>query len=393
MTHLSKAKKVLRSLSRSRRYPLDVVQAFAHLSKKLDRSHNGKPRNRIRDLIACDAAYYKLYYWHLTNDGLNNAAFVPPPLAYFSEFENSKAGRGVLKDENLSNLNTKAKERRIQLLDCFGLAPQVNSTHVLEALHERRAKETLILADDLQTDAALLAEWKDSCRDFLCHLYAYATISTTSLNGIRSVLRGCKSIVEVGAGTGYIAKLLDLSALTAYDNHTDDTNEYHAGTPHFYPVQYGEAASVPMGDALVLCYPEMDNCMAEVVLDRFRRTETAQKLVHIGEFKGLTGTRKFEQLLLRYFKCDQRWPCRAWYTDAAEVSIWNLGRKSSDSPSLLVPCSWCSDKEARRRCKKIRSLSYCSESCFRRDFDVWQDILLLDKSINYSADYFEELAA
>ena len=56
-------------------------------------------------------------------------------------------------------------------------------------------------------------------------------------------------------------------------------------------------------------------------------------LIHIGEFKGLTGSSPFEHYLLRYFYCTDRWPCLTWGTDAAEVTVWRARDEAVDASS------------------------------------------------------------
>ena len=46
----------------------------------------------------------------------------------------------------------------------------------------------------------LMCEWRDSCRDFSCHLFAYAVPSDAALQEMAS--HG--GVVEVGAGLGYM---------------------------------------------------------------------------------------------------------------------------------------------------------------------------------------------
>lgn len=398
----SRDRKALQRICKKKKnsvYPLEVVTESQTL---LDLLSETSP-DRKRMIIACDAAYNQLYYWDLTSrdhrlgdDEVEDANVVPPPMVYFSESE-------PMEDRALPNPpaefapNSMEQKRWLALNELFGLSKVSKPTHVLEALHRARMRETYSVLE-CSDSPSLVQDWRDSCRDFLCHLYAYATLSSELLQELKIVLQGSQRVVEVGAGTGYISHLLEHALpITAYDYSTDGNNEYHARTPHFTAVKVGDAAKVDLGDALILCYPPTDNNMAEVALNRFRTTATGgasdRVLIHIGEFKGLTGTRAFERLLLQHFTCTKRWPCRTWGTDASEVTVWKTRNSCNMEQSLLVPCSWCGAAESKRRSKILRCLSYCSEVCFLKDSPIHQPFLLQEMPLEYTADKhsFQEL--
>jgi hypothetical protein len=325
---------------------------------------------------------------------------------------------------------------------------------------------------------SLLTEWNHSCRDFLCHLYCYATISNTVLEQVVTTLHDdyqCAQLVEIGAGTGYLAHWLHhLSQqrrqqqhpplphgktttttnggrmmITAYDiapnnnnNYSNSkkkkknaprvTNEYHADMAGFYyPVLYGDtqtswthyyshvlrhhdrnrhhqdsssgSSSPPIRSAttfaLLLCYPPPDSTMAYDAIRNYCRVggggsssssnHNAQIVVHIGEFKGLTGNRNFEHYLIQNFVCVRRWSCCIWgCIDASTISIWiqepqrpeqqkrmlhvPVQMERNDDKDigsrLLLPCSYCRVRESTRRCQWVRSIAYCSEECFVQDY-------------------------
>jgi len=95
---------------------------------------------------------------------------------------------------------------------------------------------------------------RDSCRDYLCHLYAYASLSPESWVFIRSFLQKeniTEGILEHGAGSGYLAKILETHQvpIRAYDvcptsasdsqknnsfSETMPSNDNHGLTPPFY---------------------------------------------------------------------------------------------------------------------------------------------------------------
>lgn len=251
----------------------------------------------------------------------------------------------------------------------------------------------------------LLMEWRDSCRDFLCNLYAYATFSPSNLLSIREFVDRNEihdGILEYGAGTGYIAKVLATKAnvtVSAYDvvpttttsatsialkTETAVINEYHGQTPSFLAVQRGdrdtfrkdlEHSLLPKNFALMLCYPPPGSSMAHDILKELMH-HGGQFVIHIGEFRGLTGSADFEQLLLNNFQCQGRHPCLSWGTDASEVSMWKRRNQSLatttrySSPSIndiLLPCSFCREREASFKCRLLRYVVYCSESCCRND--------------------------
>eukprot|EP00957_Ditylum_brightwellii_P061120 4638034-Ditylum_brightwellii.AAC.1 len=251
----------------------------------------------------------------------------------------------------------------------------------------------------------ILKEWRDSSRDMLCSLYAYATLSP---NVIQKVINAVCSkddgnandvllsslavnhIIEVGAGTGYVASLFrevgrrrkgdkqkgrnkdskpaSSLRIDAFDIALD-SNEYHGNTPPFYKVSSGTSLNsmqrlLPppsasnennMNTALLLCYPPPLSNMAEDALHAFMSLG-GRVLIHIGEFCGLTGSSAFENLLLTDFQCIHRYPCLEWGTDAAEVTIWlmmkpNEEKSRSICDPILAQCSNCPKRQATKRCK------------------------------------------
>ena len=243
---------------------------------------------------------------------------------------------------------------------------------------------------------ALLMEWRDSCRDFPCHLYAYATLSPKSLVAIESFvqrnnIRG--GILEHGAGSGYLAKtFIDVPSkvpIKAYDvcptrisemttqSAYGTNNDYHGLTPPFVSIEQGDAntfrkelkqrSMLAKDVALLLCYPPPESPMAYDFLKTFKKYG-GRAFIHVGEFKGLTGSKDFEKYLRKHYECQERHPCLSWGTDASEVTMWIAKTETSDNKNLhqLLPCSCCGKKEATRRCRLLRYLVYCSEDCCQR---------------------------
>jgi len=360
----------------------------------------------VRLFIACDAIYYQLYYLQITGKLPSDDQYIPHPLEYFGRSNltlDINAAKARLQKWT-SKMRRKLPEQSLQnLMARYGMEHNPRSENPLSALHYYRLLETVSVlgkADDWMNDGdlwsqvskahqeehettapPLLCDWRDSCRDFLCHLYAYATIPNAGLNRIQQLLKQYNvrdGVVEVGAGTGYLAHLLSdrgisVAAFDICPTSKTDGNEYHGGTPSFVRVEKGNVrtlskASIPGLDrkALLLCYPPPKSSMAYDCLRRFL-DEGGSCFIHVGEFKGLTGSADFEVCLLKRFDCIERLPCLAWGTDASEVTFWL--KKDPSKPtkaSLLLPCSHCQKKEATKRCRLLRYLEYCNVECFKK---------------------------
>ncbi len=235
----------------------------------------------------------------------------------------------------------------------------------------------------------ILVDWRDSCRDLLCNLYSYATIPPSILLRVKNDLRDLDSvnnIVEMGAGTGYLAYLFDQEGfhMSAFDvaptisKNNVMRNEYHGLTQPFFDVKKGDIKQLrsvlknqKRGNsiALLLCYPPPLSSMAEDMLLAFKSLG-GRCVIHVGEFSGLTGSSKFERLLQRDFKLVSRYDCLQWGTDCTEATIWwrDNGKKGEMNVSDLIPCSCCQKEEASKRCRLSRSIKYCSSECFYDHF-------------------------
>jgi len=327
--------------------------------------------------------------------------------------------------------NSHKEENLDELSERFGLSIDYDDSsrdeHALSAVHRYRLLETIVLLQRWKTvstssssarsvssshsalahrrdrqhddaDAvhetpapALLAEWRDSCRDFLCHLYSYATVSQSTIRKLSRILASYQQrdgIIELGAGTGYVAACLRQAGVEvqAYDLHPtplngtadpmDAANEYHGSTRAFYPVRQGNhqvlRTKKDWGEtALLLCYPPPHSDFAYDALKQFSK-RSGRVVVFIGEFKGLTGTASFERLLQRKYRLVERFPCLCWVTDASSVSVWIRSDAKDECNidqgiSLLLPCSFCRQKESHKRLRWLRFLTYCSKDCCHRD--------------------------
>eukprot|EP00980_Cylindrotheca_fusiformis_P028901 scaffold22672_cov141-Cylindrotheca_fusiformis.AAC.4 len=382
----------------------------------------------IRIVIACDNLYYRLYYLQLVKLAPlvatdTECTFIPHPQCYFgfdclcieSSPDSLSHSELVQSAKAMEYSSPNMKMLLKHLLQPVGShvsrRTYLEFEHPLAAIHRFRFHETVSLFHDTEWTSlsktkdllkqsanqplstgekdhetpapALLMEWRDSCRDLLCNLYAYATLSSEVVNRLCSDffklekdLELSKGIIEIGAGTGYIARLLrDAGALVdAWDLHptngkSKSMNEYHGYTPPFYEV--GKATSFPRKNArnvaLLLCYPPPNSPMAFEAFTAYRGAG-GKCLLHIGEFKGLTGNKRFEDTLSRTMVCKTRYSCLGWGTDAAAVTIWvDQDRPTTGgTKQVLLPCSngECG-REATRRCRLLRSIVYCSKNCFK----------------------------
>ena len=377
----------------------------------------------VRLIICCDAAYFRMYY--LQNSGNlpieKGEVFLPHPPTYFGSknvawdvFDHAaellkivRKANSQISDESWDGL---VKELGIAPLSCaFDSLSFMQKNRLSESIllfrksswidaketksqfmessnhkSEERELETLFYASHETPAPPILRKWRDSCRDFLCNLYAYATISDKMIDDIKGALRGngivCRSIVEIGAGTGYVANLLCKAGLivTAFDvaptTNGDNKipNEYHGSSPPFYSVEYADSQNLRTifgqrkteETALLLCYPPPLSNMAEASLKAFV-DHGGRIIIHIGEFSGLTGSLKFEKFLSCKFDRKYRARCLNWGSDAAEVTIWTKSKQVGKIPQqVLVQCSQCKKSIATRRLKMCRPLSYCTSACF-----------------------------
>jgi hypothetical protein len=397
----------------------------------------------IRILIECDKTYHELYYARLTNE---IAADIPHPVSYF----------GMVVSYHTPDSSSKRVAESLytkSIAEHWGDLEFSSSTsttkHPLLLLHQYRLLESLELFSHCKTTPSavlesltkpldddhevpapdIMREWRDSCRDFLCHLYAYATVTTKALDRVVQCMQdySLESIIELGAGTGYIAKLLQDRGIVVEPYDAEPTaspnacNEYHGNVPPYTNIERGNEKTILFenkgnslsGTALLLCYPPPNSKFASRSLKHFLKRH-GQVCIFIGEFQGLTGTKEFEQCLLSEFNCVDRIPSLCWGTDASTTTIWVNRQTSSaavrDLPllepgnntpydqRLLLPCSLCGAKEAKKRCRLLRYLNYCSVSCFqqheseRAEHLSFASIDLGDFKLNFfDSNYFLEL--
>ena len=387
--------KMLRKVKRT----LPAHNDYAQLHLKLDdllkrlqtfpKSCTTQPTEGVvRVIMECDAVYYYLYYLQTTNVSKQND-FVPHPVFYFGEtldelddaknhclrrikhFENDSLRKRFslncrpLEEDPLTVIHHVRFLETVQLFHLSGWLT-ANETESQFRLAARHPVGPGIYERHETPAPALLRDWRDSCRDFLTHLYSYATIPRSLLHQMKNFV-GKERVVEVGAGTGYISSLLRKVGVNvdAYDSRPGKQNEYHGSTPTFIPISEGDAAAVmdrqQQPFVLLICYPPPDSSMAVDTLQKFLE-KGGTKIIHVGEFYGLTGTLAFTDLLAKKCVCVKRFECPTWGTDAAWMTLWERQR-SVGSHATLLPCTICGE-ESTKRFRFARYLQYCSSTCW-----------------------------
>ncbi|TMW61532.1 hypothetical protein Poli38472_012723 [Pythium oligandrum] len=249
----------------------------------------------------------------------------------------------------------------------------------------------------------LLTQWRNNCRDWCCHLYAYATPTPEAL----SVMAKYAPIVEVGAGTGYWSSLLQergvevqafdvcppsVTAAGEEENEgknaffpkdrkkkakTQQRNAYHGHVPTFCPVAQGGPEVLRREDvvqsskSLFLCYPPPHDPMAREALRCFQ----GMYVIHVGEWQGDTAERSFERALEKKFELVEELELPNWGNSAYSLTVWQRRAKNKPSaPSIVarLSCYHChaslndavlDEDEPFKRCVLCKTHVYCSSSC------------------------------
>lgn len=123
-------------------------------------------------------------------------------------------------------------------------------------------------------------------------------------------------IIEIGAGTGYWAALLQDRGVEvkAYDKHPVETghNWYHRINKSFTTVLPGRSRNVKRfpKHTLLLCWPPWDEEFAFDCVRKYR----GQHIIYIGEGpRGMTGDAKFHSYMYKNFDVIQRVGIPQWY--------------------------------------------------------------------------------
>ncbi|KAF1323572.1 Clavaminate synthase, partial [Globisporangium splendens] len=243
----------------------------------------------------------------------------------------------------------------------------------------------------------LLAQWRNNCRDWCCHLYAYATPTPEALG----VVSKYAPLVEMGAGTGYWSSLLQVQKtdIVAYDKCPPSTdggsetteqtggrarkqerNAYHGQVPPFCAIGKGGPEVLKQDDMkarnLFLCYPPPHDDMAFNCLRFFQ----GEYVIHVGEWQGDTGDRRFEKELETRFNLVNEHLLPNWGNSAYSLTVWK--RKAADKQSTssgalctTLSCFKCQktiadaaeEGEELKRCVFCKTNVYCSSFCEESD--------------------------
>lgn len=149
----------------------------------------------------------------------------------------------------------------------------------------------------LQAFEAAQSDWagRYQARDRLCKEYAWAVPNQKALSTIARIA-GSKEVIEVGAGRGYWASLLQKLGvkLTPYDNHAWGYKDQT-----FTEVLKGSFEKIDRNCHLFLCWPPYEHSLAKDCLDTW--LEHAKRwdcVFYVGEgYGGCTGDDAFHETL------------------------------------------------------------------------------------------------
>mmetsp|Transcript_13845 Transcript_13845/g.28196 ORF Transcript_13845/g.28196 Transcript_13845/m.28196 type:complete len:733 (-) Transcript_13845:28-2226(-) len=416
---------------------------------------------RLAALAACDEVYYRCYYAYFFFGSANQAdltSLVPHPPTYFTcpglAWDAKDSGSaslgmflGEMKHDGHSSTSFAAPlddGTRELLLKSWCLQERLTSTKALiteqsnplltlwqsrflESLRHLWTTHYAFVKSPLALGAALnmkhcddhsdplirhetyglspAAEtWRGSIRDYPANFYGYAV---PTLAAVSKVLGNEDSIVEAGAGTGYLSALLAshlkkdrIGTVFPYDiapprqanaGAEVASNEYHGQVPTFIDVHQAQSfeqaqsmlTSTGANASLLLCYPPPASEMAAIALSQYI-ARGGQSVLHVGEWQGMTGNKTFESMLHDNFYCEEKdiIPLPIWGTDATYLTIWRMKSGNNIGTQSFSPAiGYCSEAQcsnlARRRCRFARCLQYCSEDCFQTHAAVRRAILAL----------------
>ena len=142
-------------------------------------------------------------------------------------------------------------------------------------------------------------------------------------------------------------------------------NTYHGRAEAWTRVDKGgvDKLSRHQNSTLFLCYPPPDNNMA---LDALRRY-SGGIVCYVGEYRGDTGTSKFEKLLDSTFQCIDIIPLPNWGDTCYQLTIWKRRTSHvSDAHAAKHPmmCSHCGRLKSKMyRCRLSYGVIFCSNEC------------------------------
>ncbi|GMH94430.1 hypothetical protein TrST_g2721 [Triparma strigata] len=202
----------------------------------------------------------------------------------------------------------------------------------------------------------LISSYHTITRTYLCHIYSYYLLPPSSLNYLKSL--NFKRLVDYGAGTGYILSQLLNANINAVGYDLEGFNEYHGLTPPWSTKVYYDEYVYEGGDLIMLGYPCPDNDMGVEALERFK----GDWVVYVGEFRGVTGTREFENRLRKEYKCVKVEECVSWGEDASKFTVWRRGKEEIGETFEPIRCGGCEER-ATIRCCLFRQLEFCGWEC------------------------------
>lgn len=250
----------------------------------------------------------------------------------------------------------------------------------------------------------LVRAWRDACRRWACHLYAYAAPS--SARALALVKRHAP-VAEMGAGTGYWACALARAGVKvrAFDiaptlppslepaaarapgvrapaagrsgGGSARANDFHGHAPAWARVRAAgpsELARLADGVSLLLCYPPPRSPMAAESVAAFR----GRHVLLAGEWLGDTADGALHAALCARFELVERCALLQWADTAMELLVWRrrdppAGASAAAAEVRLasggvLACDACgASSAALRRCAHCRAAVFCSRACERRE--------------------------
>lgn len=153
-------------------------------------------------------------------------------------------------------------------------------------------------------------------RSALVQKYAWAIPNNEAIEAIKALNT---AIVEIGAGSGYWARVLSESGIDI--KAFDDNSWCDPFTTHWFYVEQGsiEKATEHSDKALMLCWPNYDTPFAYEALKAYR----GNTLIYVGESGGgCTGDDQFHHLLDTEWNHKESIDLPQWFGIHDYLSIW-----------------------------------------------------------------------
>lgn len=170
-------------------------------------------------------------------------------------------------------------------------------------------------------------------RRALARIYAWAV---PTKEAISHIVKLPQPIVELGAGTGYWARLIAKAGGTvhAYDKHTKASKNKYGMKPKYYAIKRGVPGSIlKPGNkwrTLLLCWPDYNTSFAYDAARLFQGTH----LVYIGEGDGgCTGDDKFHDYLEANYKLLRTVTIPQWPGIRDKIFILERNKKHEKVPA------------------------------------------------------------